>query len=93
MKLTSEKIGLRLDKVTRLAENVLVDHKAYLEASAEKKKLDIAKFRKKVIADIQDKDKSEDDDDNNYSNPNSVIQGRLAVKSNDGPSGSKDSGN
>ena len=49
----------RLNKITKLAKSVLVDHKAYLQASADKKQLDIENYRKKVLDEFSD-----DDDDN-----------------------------
>ena len=49
-----------LGNVTKLAKNTLINYDAYLQADAERKNLDLAKFRAKIKGNMSD-----DSDDNN----------------------------
>ena len=58
--LSRKDIQRHLGSVTKLAKNTLINYDAYLQADAERKKLDLAKFRQKIKANMSD-----DSDDNN----------------------------
>ena len=71
--MSSQQIGERLNKISKLAKSVLVDHKAYLRAAADKKSLNIDSFRKDIMKELSD-----DEDEDGTDGPDE----KLVLKSN-----------
>ena len=54
-----KKLENQLSEVTKLARNALINHDAYVQADADRKNLDIAKYRNKITAKISEESDEE----------------------------------
>ena len=53
-----------LARTAKMAKNAVLNHDAYVQADAEAKNLDLARFRKKIQSQISSSDESDDDTGN-----------------------------
>ena len=72
--LNKKQLQRRLGTVTKLAKSALINYDAYVQADAECKKLNLAKFKAKIQADMTD-----DSDDDNGNDDNLVIDVNILI--------------
>ena len=66
MDLDRKQLQRRLLTATKMAKKVLINQDAYLQADAERKQLNLSKYRAKVVAELSDD--SDDETEGNIQN-------------------------
>ena len=59
-----KKLQKRLGHVTKIAENCLINHDAYVQADAYARQIPLSKFRKQIKDNLSGESDDSDDDDN-----------------------------